>query len=223
MQLRISSTRQQPRSGITLIEILIVTVIIGLMAAISFPVFKIIQQREKERRLKKILYDVRAVISGSKSPQSITEFTEGFRTYIRVKGIAAIEAAHPLAADEALKKSAASVFIKNLGTYGLGYPPSPVGLISNGYTVRVATSTTDPANDYVDILIDRRLIRTIPPHPFKSWFPNADWQFKPATDTTKVFASSTTDPWTTGAYYGVADIVSRGAGLALDGSQTDDW
>lgn len=212
--------KTQEKSGITLMEILIVTVIIGLMAAISFPVFKIVQQREKERRLKKILYDVRAAISGSKSPQGITEFTEGYRTYIRVKGIAAIEAAHPLP-DTATP--AISVFIKNLGSEGLGYPPSPRTLISSGYTVRVATSTSDPTNDYVDIHVDRRLLRTIPPHPFKSWFPNSEWHFKPATDTMQAFASSTTDPWQAGTYYGVADIVSRGAGIALDGSSTDDW
>jgi len=211
----ITSHQKQARSGITLMEILIVTVIIGLMAAISFPVFKIVQQREKERRLKKILYDVRAAISGSKSPQAITEFTEGYRTYIRVKGIGGIP---PGAAS-----SAVSVFIKNLGSEGLGYPPSPRALVSSGYTIRVATSTSDPTNDYVEIHVDRRLLRTIPPHPFKSWFPNAEWRFRPATDTAQAFASSTTDPWQTGTYYGVADMVSRGAGMALDGSSTDDW
>lgn len=213
--------KTQGKSGITLMEILIVTVIIGLMAAISFPVFKIVQQRDKERRLKKILYDVRAAISGSKSPQAVTEFTEGYRTYIRVKGIAAIEDAYLPDIENA--SPAISVFIKNLGSEGLGYPPSPRALISTGYTVRVATSTSDPTNDYVDIHVDRRLLRSIPPHPFKSWFPNAEWRFIPATDTAQAFASSTTDPWQLGTYYGVADIVSRGAGIALDGSATDDW
>jgi prepilin-type N-terminal cleavage/methylation domain-containing protein len=147
-----NSVNRSGQSGVTLIEILIVTVIIGLMAAISFPVFKIIQQREKERRLKKILYDVRSAISGSKSPQSITDFTEGYRTYIRVKGIAQIENAHP--ANETLRNQAISVFVKNLGEQGLGYPRTPARLTATD-TIYVATSTVDPTNDYVAIKTTR--------------------------------------------------------------------
>ncbi|NLF95499.1 MAG: prepilin-type N-terminal cleavage/methylation domain-containing protein, partial [Candidatus Riflebacteria bacterium] len=45
------NTPERQRSGVTLVEILIVTVVITLMAAVSFPVYKIIQQREKEKRL----------------------------------------------------------------------------------------------------------------------------------------------------------------------------
>ncbi|HQB84597.1 MAG TPA: prepilin-type N-terminal cleavage/methylation domain-containing protein, partial [Candidatus Rifleibacterium sp.] len=77
-----ATTRHRPDAGVTLIEILIVTVIIALMAALAFPVYKIVQQREKERRLKKILNDVRAAISGGKSQLANTWLSEGFRTYV---------------------------------------------------------------------------------------------------------------------------------------------
>lgn len=216
--------RQTGKSGITLIEILIVTVIIALMAAISFPVFKIIQQREKERRMKKILYDVRSAISGSKSPQSSTDFTEGYRTYIRVKGIAQIEAL------SAVPAPIVATFVANLAVNGRGYPDNPSMLTASNFTVSIATSTTDPLNpnyaiDVVKINVDRRFLRNIPPHPFKNWFASARWEFKPATKTGA--ATTTTLPfdsphWGTNAT-GVVDIVSRDAGLALDGSKTDEW
>lgn len=212
------------KSGITLIEILIVTVIIALMAAISFPVFKIIQQREKERRMKKILYDVRSAISGSKSPQSSTDFTEGYRTYIRVKGIAQIEGSNPVPAP------IIATFVANLAINGRGYPDNPSLLTASNFTVTIATSTTNPLDanyttNVVNINVDRRFLRNIPPHPFKNWFASARWEFKPATKTAA--ATTTTLPydsihWGTAAT-GVVDIVSRDAGLALDGSKTDDW
>lgn len=230
MLLRISAGMKASgtgKSGVTLIEILIVTVVIGLLAAISFPVFKIIQQREKERRLKKILYDVRSAILGSKSPQTATDFTEGYRTYIRVKGIAQIQA-H--AGSPELAEPIIAKFVINLTENGRGYPDSPAKLTTSNYEVAIATGTTDPLDptyttDVVNIPVDRRFLRHIPPHPFKNWFANARWEFKPATKTIAVTTSTLpfdSPHWGTDAT-GVIDIVSKGAGLALDGSKTNDW
>ncbi|MDD2998263.1 MAG: prepilin-type N-terminal cleavage/methylation domain-containing protein, partial [Candidatus Riflebacteria bacterium] len=87
----ITNRNNKHRSGVTLVEILVVSVVMALMAALAFPVYKVIQQRDKERRLKKILTDVRAAIFGSKSQQSSLSFTEGYRTHLRVRGIALIE------------------------------------------------------------------------------------------------------------------------------------
>lgn len=210
-------------SGLTLIEILVVTVIIALMASLSFPVYKIMQQREKERRLTKILNDVRAAIAGSKSQQSATAFQEGYRTYIRVKGIEAIKAAHPLPADANIASAAIATFVYNLADKGLGYPLTPSHLTFNHkYKVTVATGPTDeePTAGSVEIEIDRRFLRTLPPHPFSGWFPTATWTFKPAYPANSSPISSAA--WNPAVHKGVIDILSSGAGMALDGSSTND-
>ncbi len=220
------SKRPACKSGVTLIEIMVVTVVIGLMAAISFPVFKIIQQREKERRLKDILLSVRAAIGGSKSFQSNKVFTQGCRNYFVTQGISKIKNAHTAPADQPLIKPSIQHFLKSSAAGGELYPLSPSHIIrATPYTVRVATDTT---TGFVDITIQRRFLRTIPPHPFKGWYPNAHWEFKPALNTAPggpYYASSTTDPWnsTPQLATGVTNIVSRGAGVAIDGSNTDDW
>lgn len=220
------SSNVKKRSGVTLIEILIVTVIIGLMASLSFPAFKILQQREKERRLHKILSDVRAAIAGSKSQQSTTSFTEGYRTYVRVRGLQAIDDAHTVINDPtgAIASGAIASFVGNLADQGLGYPLTPSALIYNPKfpvaSITVATATTGSVN----IKIDRRFLRSVPPHPFKNWYPTAEWYFRRAKPIDPVSENNylASGSWAV-TDVGITDIVSRGAGMGLDGSNTDDW
>lgn len=216
-----ATTRLRPDAGVTLIEILIVTVIIALMAALAFPVYKIVQQREKERRLRIFLYDTRAALVGRKSQLSITSFDEGFRTYIVQKGQQAIYDAHP--GDPATANAAVATFTLNITRFGLGYPPSPSLLASTGYEITVATgpSTVSAVAGNVTIKVARRFIRRIPPHPFQNWNINATWTFRPAVPQNSAPIAS--QAWNPAVHYGVMDIYSRGAGLALDGSNTDEW
>lgn len=220
----------KPRKrGVTLVEILIVSTIIAIMAALSFPVFKIVQQREKERRLKKILLDIRSAIGGCKSQNSNKLYLEGYRNFVYSTGIELIDAAHT--SNGAFKK-ARKQFIASGTTDGMFYPITPSHLCYNtNYTIRLATGT-DAASEFVDINIQRRFLRRIPPHPFAGWYPNAHWEFRPAAidgafGGGPFYASSATDPWNNNsnppAATGVIEIVSRGAGYALDGSNTDEW
>lgn len=196
------STRRQryerQRSGVTLVEILIVTVVIALMAAVSFPVYKIIQQREKEKRLKKILNDVRAAIGSRKSQLSNRDFVDGYRTYVRNYGLTHID-------DQASR----TYFLRALAKEGYGYPGEISSLTSpSSFTFYVPTGEDPVAS--VAITVNRKFMRArntpdgLPPHPFLSWNPNATW--------TKVLRNGR-----------IKDIRSEGAGIALDGSLTNDW
>lgn len=239
-----AKTRRRPDAGVTLIEILIVTVIIALMAALAFPVYKIIQQREKERRLKKILNDVRAAISGGKSQLSTVSFSEGMRTVVRVQGIEKIKSAHNLAhpVQSAIASAAISSFTLHMVEQGLGYPPTPSHLTyAQNYAVEIATGPTSQSSTAGTVVVNitRRFLRSLPPHPFQGWYPNATWTFKPAYFLPSVPANAvpvSSATWgvqqklyddTAGASgvkrYGVMDIYSSGAGMALDGSNTDEW
>ncbi len=217
---------ERQRSGVTLVEILIVTVVIALMAAVSFPVYKIIQQREKEKRLRKILASVRSAISGSKSPLSVREFVEGHRTYVIAYGNNLIDqiAGPPLGAPE-IKEKILENFIKLTTNAGLGYPSTPQKLLAGNYDLVIDVPTGVGAQPIftMTIPIDRRFVRHIPPHPFVGWVPNARFEFKAVVNTTATltFPINSSD-WGVNAS-GVVDIVSRGAGLALDGSRTDGW
>lgn len=218
-----------PRQGVTLVEILIVSTVIAVMAALSFPVYKIIQQREKERRLLRILREVRSAIAGSKSQKSNKIWKEGHRNYVYRHGIEKIWELHQ--SDESKFQEARKHFIEDGTQNGLLYPKTPSHLIFNqNYNIRIATGTA--AGEEVDIDVQRRFLRKIPPHPFANWYPNAHWEFKPASidgafGGGPFYASSATDPWNNNgnppAATGVIDIVSRGAGRALNGSNTDEW
>jgi prepilin-type N-terminal cleavage/methylation domain-containing protein len=195
------------KAGVTLVEILIVSTIIAMMAAISFPVYKIIQQREKERRLKKILQSVRASICGFQGnsyagkTRRIKRFEEGYRSFILERGIAKIEDANSGALDD--PDTAISNFLSNCRTNGYFYPETISNLTSSAipFDVKVATASppiADPG-DYVTITVDR---------PFHDWYPKAHWEFK---------------YWDAGSSKYVMEISSKGAGTALNGSNTDDW
>ncbi len=217
-----ATTRLRPDAGVTLIEILIVTVIIALMAALAFPVYKIVQQREKERRLRTFLNDMRAALVGRKSQLSITSFDEGFRTYIVQQAQQKIFDLHP--GSNASATAAMATFTLNIAKFGTGYPPSPLHLASTGYEIEVGTGPTtvpDSQTGSVTIKIDRRFIRRIPPHPFQNWYPKATWKFRPAVP--QGSAPISLEDWDPAVHKGVMDIYSSGAGMALDGSNTDEW
>jgi prepilin-type N-terminal cleavage/methylation domain-containing protein len=216
------------KSGVTLVEILIVSTIIALMAAISFPVYKIIQQRDKERRLESILRDVRAALSGYQGNaygarrKRIKHFVEGYRSYILERGIAQIEEAY---APDTPPNAVIKDFITEARKNGLFYPETIWHLTAAHIPYTVEIATLSPPSDtfanvpgeYVQITVDHPFIRNIPPHPFKDWYPNARWEFRflnpPGPETTGIDG--------TGNY--VIEIYSRGAGTALDGRSTDDF
>jgi prepilin-type N-terminal cleavage/methylation domain-containing protein len=196
------------KSGVTLVEVLIVTAIIAMMAAISFPVYKIIQQREKEKLLKKYLLDMRSAINGYQGAGSrgqsvrIKYFNEGYRGFIIERGINEIYDKN----SGSTRKQAVKTFLASGTSTGRFYPKNIASLTPQAidYTVTIATGTN--AGEEVTITVDRPFLRHIPPHPFKDWYPGADWEFK--------------------ALFGndyIIDVYSRGAGSALDGSDTDDW
>ena len=253
--------------ALSLVELIVITFIIAIIATMAFPTYKIFQQRSKEKRLKKILTDVRAAINGTKSHNSSNEFEEGFRTVARLKGMDRIEQVAnekgwianengwnsppvPLP-DNAkdVKQKCINTFIAKLGE-GYGYPKSPKEIWSSNPVAAFPTKLTgfcpDTGNDtrfneidIGDISLGRPFYRNCdissgPVHPFHDWYPTVEFAYVPASDTRGIDylanASYTVDEWATmnpdpdhPVLIGVKDIVSRGVGLALDGSNTDDW
>jgi type II secretory pathway pseudopilin PulG len=212
---------------VTLIEILIVSVVIGIMATLAFPAFKIMQQREKEKRLKRVLTEIRTAIAGGKSQQSGQLFVDGYRNYVRAIGIEQIMNKH--GNDPVLAAPEIASFVYNLTSTGLGYPQTPSSLTESSFDFSVPTLESEN----VQIKFARRFLRRLPPHPFTGWYPNAHWEFKPASANLPLPEGTTTfkadaEAWTEAdptelKITGVLDIRSVGAGLALDGSNTDDW
>ncbi len=231
LQLPELNTPMRPRQGVTLVEILIVSTIIAVMAALSFPVYKIIQQREKERKLLKYLEDFRTAIHGCQANDNnrsrIKNFQEGYTGFILQRGISQIEDAHPLPADKATQKAALKIFIENAIEKGFGYPETVWHLtpLRLPHTVHIATdsaATGDYATDpnkglYASVIVDHPFLRSIPVHPFKDWYPGADWRFKFLNPP----GPSTIGPIDTGTY--VKQMLSSGAGTAIDGTNTNDW
>ena len=217
------------KSGVTIIEIMVVTTVIAILAALSFPAFKIMQQREKERRLKDILLTVNGAISGCKTARAGKLYSEGFRNYVKRKGFEKIEEAYPT--DMTAQHLAKKRFINNGIKEGRFYPASPTALIfGKPFQIKISSSTTAtplaPASELVTITVDRKFIRHIPPHPFSDWYPNAHWEFRaaePIGGNTYASGPVLPDAWSDGTASGVMSIVSRGAGQALDGSNTDNW
>ena len=222
------------RKGMSLVELIVVTVIIAAAASMAFPVYKIIQQRSKERRLKKVLTDLRAAISGAKSHQSTNDFREGFRTMARVKGME--EISNDPSLSEGNKQRKINAFVSRLAA-GDGYPSTPNDIWGATPTAfigefewvdelgvpRTASATRLP--------LDMRFYRGEPVHPFADWYISAGFRYVPV-------HTGTLDPedlplrkerWDglsqadKDILGGVKDVVSVGAGLALDGSNTDDW
>ena len=237
------------KRALSLVELVVITFIIAIIATMAFPTYKIFQQRSKEKRLKKILTDVRAAINGSKSHNSTTDFEEGFRTVARLKGMDKInDAAAMWTSDPAIKQNCISSF-SVLFSQGYGYPAGPKDIWSRNPTAVFPEKISGfyPAISPFDevtlgnIPLERPFYRNCdrrpeegiasgPVHPFHDWYQSVEFHYVPATDTNDIavrLESYTYDQWYSNDFYpglkGVKDIVSRGAGLALDGSNTDDW
>ena len=229
------------KKALSLVELVVITFIIAVIATMAFPTYKIFQQRSKEKRLKKILTDVRAAINGTKSHNSTNYFEEGFRTVARVEGMKIIEkVASDTHWDSNTKQKCINLFIAKIGE-GHGYPKSPKDIWSNNPSAEFSVVLTgfndsNPSESLpiTSIPLNRPFYRNCdvssgPVHPFHDWYPEVEFQYVPATDTHLVI---TQDSYTYNEWYfatntpylkGVKDIVSRGAGLALDGSNIDDW
>ena len=148
------------KKGLSLMELIVISVVIAITACMAFPSYKIIQQRSKEERLKKILTDVRAAINGTKSHRSTQDFEEGFRTVTRVKGMEMIMNPKPDDPNYALfnsfslaeKQRLINAFVAKLAE-GYGYPTNPEQIWSKSPT---ATIREIELKDPDHILIDDR-------------------------------------------------------------------
>lgn len=231
------------RKGMSLVELIVVTVIIAAAASMAFPVYKIIQQRSKERRLKKVLTELRAAISGAKSHQSTNDFREGFRTMARVKGMEEITSDLSSESDK-VRLEVINAFVGNL-VQGDGYPSSPNDIWSATPTAILRDISYEgsggPATETFGLAgrmpLNMRFYRCAPIHPFKDWYVNADFKYVPVRPEALErnmpgFTALTREEWveyekkytaSQDSLGGVKDVVTRGAGLALDGSNTDDW
>ena len=148
----------------------------------------------------------------------------GYRAYVITQGWLKIQDANP---PWGIQKQAFETFLASGTEEGKFFPLCPTAMLAPmatpGFSIDVATDTS---GGQVSITLNSRFLRHIPPHPFSSWMPNARWEFEPAVDTTgggPTYASSATDPWNAGGAVGVKNIYSRGAGVAIDGTNTDEW
>ncbi len=236
------------KRALSLVELVIVTFIIAIAATVAFPTYKIFQQRSKEKRLKKILTDVRAAINGTKSHNSSNNFEEGFRTVARLKGMAKIEEYagfhgwNSLPNGSIIRQNCIGMFLSKFSD-GYGYPKSPSDIWSftpkaifpnkiqgfNPEDLSEVLKLEESAADETEIYLERRFYRSKPIHPFHDWYPTADFAYVPVSDTNGVnkLDAYTYEQWYSDEYNpglkGVKDIVSKGAGIALDGSKTDEW
>lgn len=212
------------RRGVTLVEIMVASTIVVLIAAVTFPVYQIIQQREKENRLRQILDNVRGAIYGCPVAMANRTFNQGYRVHVLNKLANTINNATDT---QETRDAALASGISYLIDHGLDLPFSPASLTGRapiGVSFDVATGTTGTAT----VTIDRVFIRAIPPHPFVGWYPNAHWEFVPAVyagslNSSVLTAATDSATWESLQATGVKNIVSRGAGMAIDGTNTDDW
>lgn len=197
----------------TIIELMVVTTILALMAALIFPSFRLMQQRDRENRLREILSELDAA-------------RDSYKSYVSRQMWDKIEAAHsdPNDREKAFKQALASAT-----ELGLLFPLSPASFIyplhAPGASFTVATDPDDLSDDPakgVSVSINRRFIRHIPPHPFSGWAPNARFEFGSAVDSAGPNKKYPETDWPTTAT-GVKNVWSVGAGLGIDGSSTDEW
>ncbi|RCK81103.1 MAG: hypothetical protein OZSIB_2480 [Candidatus Ozemobacter sibiricus] len=196
--------------GLTIIELLVVTTILSLMAALMFPTYRLMQQRDRENRLREILTDVRAA-------------RDAYKSYVSRQMWAKIEAANT---NQGVRQKAFKQALASASQLGYLYPLNPSSFTNPihapGASFTVATDPVTPSDDPaegVSVSVNRLFLRRIPPHPFTSWSPYARWEFVPAAGGSGRVAS---EAWTS-SMVGVMDIRSVGAGLAIDGTNTDDW
>ncbi|HOY65700.1 MAG TPA: prepilin-type N-terminal cleavage/methylation domain-containing protein [Candidatus Ozemobacteraceae bacterium] len=213
------------RQGVTLVEIMVASTIIALIAAVTFPVYKLIQQREKEKRLREILDNVRGAIYGNPVSNANRVYNKGYRLYVIHELANKIDDKNPTSL---ARQDALATGIAYLVDHHLDIPFCPASLTSRSPlsipSFDVATGTGSLAGT-ATIEIKRLFLRHIPPHPFTGWNPNARWEFVPATCSSGLATLQATGSaeWQASLATGVKNIVSRGAGLALDGTSTDEW
>ncbi|HEY9072175.1 MAG TPA: prepilin-type N-terminal cleavage/methylation domain-containing protein [Candidatus Ozemobacteraceae bacterium] len=213
------------RQGVTLVEIMVASTIIALIAAVTFPVYKLIQQREKEKRLREILDNVRGAIYGNPVSNANRVYNKGYRLYV----IHELANKINLATDtDSTRRTDLASGIAYLVDHHLDVPFCPASLTGRAPlsipAFAVATGSTGTPGT-ATIQINRLFLRHIPPHPFTGWNPNARWEFVPATCSSGLATLQATGAaeWLSSLATGVKNIVSRGAGLALDGTNTDEW
>lgn len=237
-------TRGSGRRGITIIEILVASVIMGILSSMAFPIYGIIQQRERERRLRITLDNVRAAISGSGQYEEGRIQTIGYESYLMVEMKRAeqtLKVSYPK-----MKPNFFGQTISHNATNktGMMSPLDPVYLVNkkgDPFVVRIPTGMAEP--DYpasVTVTINNRFIRHIPPHPFQGVYPGAHFQVKAATwsaiaiddgwfvwppeDAVRLGLPGWVGAGTNGRQAtGVVDIRSRGAGLSISGVTTDEF
>ncbi|NLM16998.1 MAG: type II secretion system protein [Candidatus Riflebacteria bacterium] len=213
------SVETTARRGLSLVELAVVSVLLAILASAAFPVYKIFQQRSKEHRLKNTLFAVRSAIYGSKSQSGYNFFTQGYRSMVRNRIMARIETELP----EEQRVAAQAHLIQELTSNDFkGYPETPQvlwnrinHLVSVDFPAAAKTLTAD---------FEYRFLRKEPVHPFADWYPGAHFCFISANDPDSVNRTPIKlQDWNPAVHKGVVDIVSVGAGLALDGSSTDNW
>ncbi|MBI3038937.1 hypothetical protein HYY75_07810 [bacterium] len=188
-------------SGISLVELLVVVAVTALLTTIVYPTTQVLQQRDREHRLKKVLKNVQS--------KGIDDYTNYVVAKIKSSGLTADQEAFAIASGAAM---------------GLLYPLKPRDLEKSvGTRLYIPIDSGFPAPlSSVTVTIERRFIRKVPPHPFISWLPNSHWEFRAATETAAGgpwFASSS---WPAIDATGVIEFKSVGAGITLNGGNSDD-
>lgn len=198
-------------SGISLVELLVVTVIFALISTLAIPIYWLAQQRSRENRLRETLLMLR------KAKENYKNFVLKQMWYKIVQE----NPNNPQVQEQAFKQAIASA-----SELGYLYPLNPSRFVdpttSTPVTFTVATDPNNLSDDPrfgVTVVVNRKFLRRIPPHPYKAWIPLADWVYKPVVGPSYYVASSEWLP----TYVGIQDIKSKGAGIAIDGSNTDTW
>ena len=171
-------------TGLSLIEVIVVMAVIALLSTAAYPVAQIYRQREKERRLREMLYVIRQ---------------NGIQAY-RLRVLGHIRQLYP---------SATSPEYLYVASYGVDAgninPPTVASLYNPIGPLQVSISPTATATITINSRFIRPFTNNWPPHPFVSWYPAATWAYD--------FQKSG----------GVKNIRSQGAGLGLDGTDTNNW
>ncbi len=240
------------RKGVTLIELMVTVAILAVIATLSFPMFQLMQQRDKENRLIRILEGVNSAIMGSGSYDNKHVFSgiysEGYSNWIRRQIMDSKWDIDNNKLTPGDRKKALDVAME----LGLFYPLTPSHL-ENPSMVQTALipynlHTGGPPYLKIRIRVDRRFFRKVAPHPFIGWYPGAHYEFEAAfyddndadsdfeTGTHTYASESWPFPVISGPEYdptadnpvipravGVKQIWSRGAGFSIKGESTDSF
>jgi type II secretory pathway pseudopilin PulG len=219
--------------GVTLVEVMVVSTAFVILAAASLPVLQLVRQREKERRLKKILLEIKNTGIGigatsykiDKNKKEVDFASLGYKNFIIRRII--LNSANP-----AQQKFA----LDNAKTTGKCFPLNPTKLENaQGDTINI--DAEPPAGNVMSIDITQRFIRNIASHPFHDWHPDAHWEFLPhslydaaGVSISPIWLEKTDGLWAgdwadakNNNAFGVTDVRSVGAGLAINGKNTDDF